>query len=1099
MKKSYTVAGIGVCLGKKPGFEALAEAAITGSAITGKELSNSLNLAVTEAMEHTAVKTLCILTDAQAPGLGEQKLCGSFKEMLEAAGENALLLSHRENGWMAIALTQEDRGFARVEITDGAEAADDDDFLSFLLSALEVRYALHLTGEDRRYRFWDATGARSKEILCKGLTCSFTEPKILVNRVYQAKKCLIPIVFTTLQEAKQKLNALKQTGSLQNAMAALLPELANRTQTSNTIVLLADSLKALKEDIDDLLKHADRLLDEGFVWKRPSGSRYFRRSCANPQIVFMNPPASMFNAKAFYKFFLTVYGSMQEVSHFKSDKLLTGDEDTFLAEYLFDIVVNYCLTNLLENIGIKPNVLSGASMGEVANLSNHMVYSDGTPANIGAVLTCIEDTLRFMAREDDGPLNEFLGRKTDGFTKFYVKGDAKAICKAAEQYDSVFVMIIGSTEDVILTGERAALRKLIEETGCVANELHVANYVHTPVVAHLADNVRKDFLRSGVQLGQLDCTMFSTHFLRPMDHTPEMMAQNITALLTQTVDYAAAAEALYDQGSRVFIDLSTTQMCGTWASATLKNRPDALVVSLYSASEASDMLLNLCAALLASNVPFEQQKLLSKLAFPMDPIRETTPVKKEVTPMVQTTAPAVAPKTAAVSGDAFAQVLRKQLMNNEQAFRMFMDAQNKLYEQMLSAPVTVAPAPAPAPTKTKFPNASKTCLYNREQVVTMTDTSMAAVLGEQYREVDKYPVRARMPLPPFLFVSRIMSIDAEFGVFRPSSIVTEFDLDEDNVFRCSDRIISPLVASEASHVAIFLLGYMGLDAISQGTLSYRAIDSSMTAYSERPFQVGDTLRTVLKIDRFVKNGSTTLLFFTFESYNADELIFITEATGGFFTKADLASNKGIISPKKQLRKNVEPKEFPHLSATTKTSYSKEEMEAFYRADYETCFGVKPQPTHKEMYYLPHDIKMVDKVTDIDYNGGVYGRGLICGEKQITPDMWPFKAHFKNDPVFPAIIVSDGVTQLGMFLFAHAGLLNKFPNPYFTSVVGNCVKSRFRGQTRHGYSTLRYEISIKDLVEYEDHIDLFYDAKIFNDEVQIMQIDSYALRIRNGED
>jgi hypothetical protein len=66
------------------------------------------------------------------------------------------------------------------------------------------------------------------------------------------------------------------------------------------------------------------------------------------------------------------------------------------------------------------------------------------------------------------------------------------------------------------------------------------------------------------------------------------------------------------------------------------------------------------------------------------------------------------------------------------------------------------------------------------------------------------------------------------------------------------------------------------------------------------------------------------------------------------------------------------------------------------------------------------------------------------------------------------------------------------------VVGNCVKSRFRGQTRHGYSTLRYEISIKDLVEYEDHMDLFYDARIFNDEVQIMQIDSYALRIRNGE-
>ena len=450
-----------------------------------------------------------------------------------------------------------------------------------------------------------------------------------------------------------------------------------------------------------------------------------------------------------------------------------------------------------------------------------------------------------------------------------------------------------------------------------------------------------------------------------------------------------------------------------------------------------------------------------------------------------------------MSGEAFAQVLRQQLMNNEKAFRMFMEAQNRLCEQLLGAPVTPAPQSASARSQVKFPDASTTWLYDRQQVITMTDTSMSAVLGDKYKEVDQYPVRARMPLPPFLFVSRIMSIDAEFGVFRPSSIVTEFDLDEDCVFRAGNTHISPLIASEASHIAIFLIAYMGLDAISKGTLSYRAIDSAMTAHSERPFRVGDTLRTVLKINRFVKNGSTTLLFFTFESYNGSELISVTEATGGFFTKADLASNKGIITPRKQLRKKAEPKEFPHLSSTTRTSYEKPELDAFYSGNYEACFGVKPPLSQKEIYYLPYDLKMVDRVTHIDYNGGVYGRGIICGEKQITPDLWPFKAHFKNDPVFPAIIVSDGVTQLGMFLFTHAGLLNKFENTTFTMIKGNCVNSRFRGQVRHGYSKLRYEVSVRDFVETDEHICVYFDAAIYNDEVQIMQIDSYALKITSA--
>ena len=113
-------------------------------------------------------------------------------------------------------------------------------------------------------------------------------------------------------------------------------------------------------------------------------------------------------------------------------------------------------------------------------------------------------------------------------------------------------------------------------------------------------------------------------------------------------------------------------------------------------------------------------------------------------------------------------------------------------------------------------------------------------------------------------------------------------------------------------------------------------------------------------------------------------------------------------------------------------------------------------------------------------------------------MWPFKAHFKNDPVFPAIITSDGVTQLGMFLFAHAGIIDRFDNAYFTMIKGNCCDSKFRGQVRHGYSKLRYEVSVRDVVETMEHICVYFDAAIFNDEIQIMQIDSYTLKISNAD-
>lgn len=1087
MKKTYTIAGIGVCLGKVPGCEALAESIIAGTDIAKTQLADSLSLAVREALQYTSQKYLPALTDTamEYSGLGdlvagEPKVCGGLQEMLESASESALLLSHRENGWLAVALTQEDCGFARLEITGEGDGTGNEGLMELLVSALEMRFSLHLDRRDSLYRFWDACEERRKELSSGGLRLSLTEPVIPSKRVHTAGKYLLPVVFSTVEEAVRKLNALKRERGLKSAMESLLPDLACRSEDTNTVVLLADSLESLRADIDDLLDRVEHILDAGFVWRRPSGSLYIRRSCPHPEIVFMNPPANMFNAKTFYRFFFNLYGAKQEIDYFVTDKQLKGDKDVFLADHLFDIVVNYCVTVLLDSIGIKPDVMSGASMGEMANILNHLRYADGSPCDIGEVISHVEGALTEMLRNDPAPLSAYLGREAEGFTKFYAKGDAKTIVEAAKKYDSAFVPIIGSDEDVILVGERTSLRRVIEETGCLANELNQANYIHTPVVKHLAGKVQDGLMEAGVRMADPGYKMFSTHFRCPMDSTPEMMAENTAALLTETVDYSAAVKALYADGARVFIDLSTTQMCGTWASATLKNCKDAVVASLYSATDAADMLLNLCAVLLAGNVSFAYDKLISKLSF------------REDAPIVQQT------KTA-ILGKEFAQILQQQMLNNEQAFRIFMDAQNKLYEQMLGMPAPAAdPMPVPAtPVQEKFPYASKTYLYNREQVVTMTDTSMSAVLGERYKDVDQYAVRARMPLPPFLFVSRIVSIDAEYGVFRPSSIVAEYDMDEDCVFRAGSSYVSPLIASEASHIAIFLIAYMGLDAISQGTLSYRAIDSFMTAHSERPFRVGDTLRTVLKINRFVKNGSTTLLFFTFESYNGDELISVTEATGGFFTRADLASNKGIIQPKIKMRKNAEPKEFIHISNTTRTSYEKQELDAFYRGDYEACFGVKPIP--KEVYYLPYDLRMIDRVTNIDYNGGTYGRGLICGEKQITPDMWPFKAHFKNDPVFPAIITSDGVTQLGMFLFAHAGLLDKFKNPIFTMIKGNRVDSRFRGQVRHGYSILRYEVNIKEVVETEDAICAYFDAAIFNDEVQIMQIDSYTLKLTDATD
>ena len=98
MKKTYTIAGIGVCLGKVPGCEALAESIIAGTDISKTQREDSLTLAVREALQYTSQECLPALTDTTMEYsslgdlvTGEPKVCGSLQEMLESASESALL------------------------------------------------------------------------------------------------------------------------------------------------------------------------------------------------------------------------------------------------------------------------------------------------------------------------------------------------------------------------------------------------------------------------------------------------------------------------------------------------------------------------------------------------------------------------------------------------------------------------------------------------------------------------------------------------------------------------------------------------------------------------------------------------------------------------------------------------------------------------------------------------------------------------------------------------------------------------------------------------------------------------------------------------
>jgi 3-hydroxyacyl-[acyl-carrier protein] dehydratase/trans-2-decenoyl-[acyl-carrier protein] isomerase len=68
--------------------------------------------------------------------------------------------------------------------------------------------------------------------------------------------------------------------------------------------------------------------------------------------------------------------------------------------------------------------------------------------------------------------------------------------------------------------------------------------------------------------------------------------------------------------------------------------------------------------------------------------------------------------------------------------------------------------------------------------------------------------------------------------------------------------------------------------------------------------------------------------------------------------------------------------------------------------------------------------MMDRVTEISADAGLYGKGHVVAEFDITPDLWFFHCHFPGDPVMPGCLGLDALWQLTGFNLGWRGMTGR---------------------------------------------------------------------------
>ncbi|MEE2829590.1 MAG: beta-ketoacyl synthase N-terminal-like domain-containing protein, partial [Myxococcota bacterium] len=175
---------------------------------------------------------------------------------------------------------------------------------------------------------------------------------------------------------------------------------------------------------------------------------------------------------------------------------------------------------------------------------------------------------------------------------------------------------------------------------------------------------------------------------------------------------------------------------------------------------------------------------------------------------------------------------------------------------------------------------------DRDKCMDIAIGSIGEVLGPMFAPADDYPTRVRLPDEPLMLVDRILSIEGQPGQMGSGRVVTEHDVLPGNWYLDGGRC-PVCISVEAGQADLFLSGYLGIDLQTQGLRVYRLLDAEVCFHRDLP-RVGETIRYDIRIDRFIRQGSTWLFFFHFEGFIGDEhLISMRNGCAGFFSAEQL--------------------------------------------------------------------------------------------------------------------------------------------------------------------------------------------------------------------
>lgn len=355
----------------------------------------------------------------------------------------------------------------------------------------------------------------------------------------------------------------------------------------------------------------------------------------------------------------------------------------------------------------------------------------------------------------------------------------------------------------------------------------------------------------------------------------------------------------------------------------------------------------------------------------------------------------------------------------------------------------------------------------------------STAFGEGYKVFDSHRRVARLPGPPYHFMTRILSVDQPMWQFKSGiNLVCEYDIPNSDTWYFAENNLPTMPFCVLLEAVLqpcgWLASYIGSTLKDERDLLFRNLDGKAVWHMPLGPLAG-TLRTHVKATNIAKSGSTLIESFKVECFLEDKLILSMDTVFGFFPPESFHNQAGLAIPENE-------------------NNCLEES-----SNYFVDLTQSENELNNQSLRLPAaPLLMIDHVTGWWQNGGIKGLGRIRAEKIVKPSEWFFKAHFFQDPVQPGSLGCEAIIQALQCLILKKDIHFDFPNPQFAPVAWQQpIVWKYRGQVTPECKLISIVVDLLDIQSQENQVVVTAQGSLWVDGKRIYEMPSFGITVQSS--